>query len=339
MATFSDGTEPPPINTEFKPTRGSRHTGIEQHKATNEYSSNCIYAGPQSHVYNNRIDYYHNDHYGDNYNDYYGNNNYNDYYGNNNHNDYYRDNKYNGNDVYEQYSQYSGENVYATSHGGGYNGGGERGGTRGRKPRGRRGRGTKWRTVEGARFVIEREVHPDQLEWGVNEADSPKKNAKKKWRKEHWEDRQFSNRRNSNRGNWRNTRERFVSDFTPRGRHEDIEWSERIKGATVQTEELTQQIVDLSYECVVCCEIVEHKQSVWSCQECYQLFHLSCVVKWATAPNSLADCDHPENGWKCPTCRHTHLQVPDKYICFCGEVSAYMYSTIILLIKGIALHI
>ena len=31
-----------------------------------------------------------------------------------------------------------------------------------------------------------------------------------------------------------------------------VEWrSERIKGATVQTEELIQQILELSYECVV----------------------------------------------------------------------------------------
>lgn len=36
-------------------------------------------------------------------------------------------------------------------------------------------------------------------------------------------------------------------------RGEDIDWnSERIKGATEQTEELIQQIVELSYECVVC---------------------------------------------------------------------------------------
>ena len=28
-----------------------------------------------------------------------------------------------------------------------------------------------------------------------------------------------------------------------------------------------------------------------------------------------------EKGWKCPTCRHSHTKVPEKYKCFCGEVS------------------
>ena len=47
-----------------------------------------------------------------------------------------------------------------------------------------------------------------------------------------------------------NNRGRLVGG--PR-RGEDIEWSsERIKGASEQTEELIQQIVELSYECVVC---------------------------------------------------------------------------------------
>ena len=60
-----------------------------------------------------------------------------------------------------------------------------------------------------------------------------------------------------------------VGSYNNRGRYvggprkgEDIEWNnERIKGASEQTEELIQQIIELSYECVVCVFLFVYSRS------------------------------------------------------------------------------
>ena len=53
---------------------------------------------------------------------------------------------------------------------------------------------------------------------------------------------------------------------------------------TVQSDELSQQLTAETYECMVCCDCVKERDQIWSCQNCYHIFHLRCIKKWASAP-------------------------------------------------------
>ncbi len=47
-----------------------------------------------------------------------------------------------------------------------------------------------------------------------------------------------------------------------------------------QARTLIEQLVEESYECMVCCEWIRSSQPLWSCQNCYHLFHLRCIREW-----------------------------------------------------------
>ena len=48
-----------------------------------------------------------------------------------------------------------------------------------------------------------------------------------------------------------------------------------------QRERLTSQLTNGVYECMVCCESVLPAHSIWSCRQCFHVFHLPCVRRWA----------------------------------------------------------
>ncbi|NXB41905.1 NFX1 protein, partial [Leucopsar rothschildi] len=81
---------------------------------------------------------------------------------------------------------------------------------------------------------------------------------------------------------------------------------------------LIEQLTTEKYECMVCCEVVRIVAPVWSCQNCYHVFHLNCIKKWARSPASQAEDGN--NGWRCPACQNASVQVPKTYTCFCGKV-------------------
>ena len=57
---------------------------------------------------------------------------------------------------------------------------------------------------------------------------------------------------------------------------------------TVQSDELSQQLTAETYECMVCCDSVKERDQIWSCQNCYHIFHLRCIKKWASAPTFVS---------------------------------------------------
>ncbi|NXV78610.1 NFX1 protein, partial [Atlantisia rogersi] len=83
---------------------------------------------------------------------------------------------------------------------------------------------------------------------------------------------------------------------------------------------LIEQLTTEKYECMVCCEVVRIVAPVWSCQNCYHVFHLNCIKKWARSPASQAEDGN--SGWRCPACQNASTQVPKSYTCFCGEFLA-----------------
>jgi hypothetical protein len=36
-------------------------------------------------------------------------------------------------------------------------------------------------------------------------------------------------------------------------------------------------------ECMVCYEVIRHKNPIWSCSHCYNIFHIWCIQKWSEA--------------------------------------------------------
>lgn len=58
---------------------------------------------------------------------------------------------------------------------------------------------------------------------------------------------------------------------------------------TVQSDELAQQLMAGTYECMVCCDRVRSRDQVWACGNCYHVFHLKCISKWATSPAAALD--------------------------------------------------
>ncbi|NWU12271.1 NFX1 protein, partial [Cephalopterus ornatus] len=90
------------------------------------------------------------------------------------------------------------------------------------------------------------------------------------------------------------------------------------KNKETHTGSLIEQLTTEKYECMVCCEVVRIAAPVWSCQNCYHVFHLNCIKKWARSPASQAEDGN--SGWRCPACQNASIQVPKTYTCFCGKV-------------------
>ena len=81
---------------------------------------------------------------------------------------------------------------------------------------------------------------------------------------------------------------------TGRVRHTKGEKGRQQKGAeqvnaTLQSDQLSQQLLTAAYECMVCCECVRERQEVWSCRSCFHIFHLRCVHRWAKSPAAAVD--------------------------------------------------
>ncbi|XP_078712245.1 transcriptional repressor NF-X1 isoform X1 [Lampetra fluviatilis] len=90
------------------------------------------------------------------------------------------------------------------------------------------------------------------------------------------------------------------------------------KSKETHTGLLIEQLMASTYECMVCCERIRGHSAVWSCQNCYHLFHLPCVNKWARSPT--AKVEDGSDGWRCPACQNVTDKVPSNYRCFCGKV-------------------
>ena len=81
---------------------------------------------------------------------------------------------------------------------------------------------------------------------------------------------------------------------------------------------------NLQTTCVVCLEKVRTKDSIWQCDQCYCLLHLTCTQRWAKSCYcEETGGNEDENGnWVCPKCRNLYpkREIPRTYLCFCGKV-------------------
>lgn len=94
---------------------------------------------------------------------------------------------------------------------------------------------------------------------------------------------------------------------------EEDKFNEGIAGSAGQRDQLIRQLSSGTLECLVCCEVISQNHSTWSCCNCYHVFHLKCIIKWARSSKS-------DFGWRCPACQNNSNAVPLDYNCFCGKV-------------------
>lgn len=85
-----------------------------------------------------------------------------------------------------------------------------------------------------------------------------------------------------------------------------------------QRDSLSEQLRCRKYECMVCCCLVYPDNGIWSCSNCYNIFHLRCIKKWALSPAATCFTDN-KKGWRCPVCQMVRKNIPHQYRCFCGK--------------------
>jgi len=95
--------------------------------------------------------------------------------------------------------------------------------------------------------------------------------------------------------------------------------------------DITSQLISSTYECVICSLSIERTSDIWSCEQCYVLFHYGCIMKWSKHSISV---DHAEKyskffySWSCPACRFMQSGKPICR-CFCGKQEKPKYNPLI----------
>ena len=78
-------------------------------------------------------------------------------------------------------------------------------------------------------------------------------------------------------------------------------------------ERLTESLMRGTSECMVCLDKVKQQQATWDCRNCFQVFHITCIKKWAKSVTV-------EGSWRCPGCQTPVTRIPREYRCFCGKL-------------------
>ncbi|CAF0842233.1 unnamed protein product [Adineta steineri] len=76
---------------------------------------------------------------------------------------------------------------------------------------------------------------------------------------------------------------------------------------------LNEQLLENTYECMICIIKIDRHEEIWSCDICYKMFHLNCIRKWANSEESGTD-----KNWRCPGCQYSYSTNPI-YTCFCHK--------------------
>ncbi|RUS75090.1 hypothetical protein EGW08_017144 [Elysia chlorotica] len=111
-----------------------------------------------------------------------------------------------------------------------------------------------------------------------------------------------------------NKNNRPASSFSQRKVDKDVVGPLSMEHDESQRDTLTEQLSSNKYECMVCCDNVHVEDPIWSCKNCYHVFHLPCIKKWAQS-----SFNQDAGNWRCPGCQNETTYIPSRYFCFCGH--------------------
>ncbi|CCW65577.1 unnamed protein product [Phytomonas sp. EM1] len=84
--------------------------------------------------------------------------------------------------------------------------------------------------------------------------------------------------------------------------------------------ELTQQLIDNTYECLSCLELIKIDDAIWCCSCCFNMCHLRCIQRWACKGASSSRLDEAYSSYCCPQCRTEYTESVKQYKCFCKRM-------------------
>ena len=90
---------------------------------------------------------------------------------------------------------------------------------------------------------------------------------------------------------------------------------------------MTLELVHQKCECLICVSNIRNDSPIWSCDNCYNIFHLGCIKKWSNLHTGANDVDKLKMNSRCPTCQK-ELDISKKslnYRCFCDKESNPWY--------------
>ena len=76
---------------------------------------------------------------------------------------------------------------------------------------------------------------------------------------------------------------------------------------------LAEQLMDGSYECMVCCDRVKQVHAIWSCDVCNHILHMGCIKKWARSPAAKIEGVEGE-----------HFIINESILCRCPHLRQFM---------------
>lgn len=100
------------------------------------------------------------------------------------------------------------------------------------------------------------------------------------------------------------------------------------------TKSIVKDLIEINLDCLVCSEEIKHKSEIWSCEVCYTIFHLNCIVDWMMKLNSNVYEESSKSKvienlkFTCPHCSNLYKHSPNslpEYNCFCKKFNDSNY--------------
>jgi len=97
------------------------------------------------------------------------------------------------------------------------------------------------------------------------------------------------------------------------------------------SQSITRRLLDGSYECVVCTEHLGLRDKLWTCNTCFGVFHLPCIMYWAKSQVERQKNEAQHSGsagvgatidsFRCPLCQsRATVESTKEYRCYCKKV-------------------
>ncbi|KAH3667910.1 hypothetical protein WICMUC_005188 [Wickerhamomyces mucosus] len=78
---------------------------------------------------------------------------------------------------------------------------------------------------------------------------------------------------------------------------------------------ISNEIKQEEYVCLICTCEISSDEKFWSCDDCFRVYHISCVNSWSKQGSSTDD----QGNWSCPACNSSHRRQKFQHRCWCKK--------------------